>query len=96
MDHYGIWSIIPPLLAIGLAIWTKRVLLSLFAGIVVGLLIFTGSVGGSLLELVEILVAQISDDWQARVLLFTVLLGGLLGIMHSSGGSVAFGRVAAN
>ncbi len=96
MDHFGLWSIVPPLLAIGLAILTKRVLLSLFAGIVVGLLIFTGNVGETLLELVEILVAQITDDWQARVLLFTVLLGGLLGIMHSSGGAQAFGRAAAN
>jgi tetracycline resistance efflux pump len=96
VDHFGIWSIVPPLLAIGLAIWTKRVLLSLFAGIVVGLAIYTGSALETLLELVEVLVAQITDDWQARVLLFTVLLGGLLGIVHSSGGSRAFGKAAAN
>jgi Na+/H+ antiporter NhaC len=40
MDHMGIWSIVPPLVAIILAIWTKRVVLSLFVGVLVGIIIF--------------------------------------------------------
>lgn len=90
----GIVSIVPPVLAIVLAIWTKRVYLSLFIGIVVGVLIFTASIGATLVEVTEIMVANVADDWNARVMLFTVLLGGLLGIMYSSGGSQAFGQWA--
>ncbi len=94
MDHFGIISVIPPLLAIVLAIITKRVILSLFLGVLVGILIFTGSIGGTLVELTEVLVQNLTDDWQARVMIFTVLLGSLLGIMYSSGGSRAFGKKA--
>ena len=94
MEHMGIVSIVPPVLAIVLAIWTKRVYFSLFVGIVVGILIYTASIGGTLIEVTETLVGNLADDWNARVMLFTVLLGGLLGIMYSSGGSRAFGEWA--
>ena len=94
MEHMGIVSLVPPVLAIVLAIWTKRVYFSLFLGIVVGILIYTASIGGTLIEVTETLVGNLADDWNARVLLFTVLLGGLLGIMYSSGGSRAFGEWA--
>jgi len=94
VEHMGIVSLVPPVLAIVLAIWTKRVYFSLFVGIVVGILIYTASIGGTLVEVTETLVGNLADDWNARVLLFTVLLGGLLGIMYSSGGSRAFGEWA--
>ena len=94
MEHMGIVSIVPPVLAIVLAIWTKRVYFSLFVGIVVGILIYTASIGATLIEVTETMVGNLSDDWNARVMLFTVLLGGLLGIMYSSGGSRAFGEWA--
>jgi len=94
VEHMGIVSIVPPVLAIVLAIWTKRVYFSLFVGIVVGILIYTASIGGTLVEVTETLVGNMADDWNARVMLFTVLLGGLLGIMYSSGGSQAFGKWA--
>ncbi len=54
MDHFGIISIIPPLLAIVLAIISKRVVMSLFLGIVAGLAFYTGSLGGTLVELGEV------------------------------------------
>lgn len=94
MEHMGILSIVPPLVAIILAIWTKRVILSLFLGVLVGILIYTQSIGATLVELTETLVANMTDDWNGRVMLFTVLLGGLLGVMFSSGGSHAFGESA--
>ena len=96
MDHFGIISIIPPLLAIVLAIISKRVVMSLFLGIVAGLAFYTGSLGGTLIELGEVLTANLSDDWNARVLIFTCLLGSMVGIMYSSGGSKAFGDWAAS
>jgi len=98
MDHMGIWSVVPPLVAIILAIWTKRVVLSLFVGVLVGIIIYTVALGLPAIEVLtklsSTLVDQFIDDWQASVMLFTVLLGGLLGIMFSSGGSNAFGEAA--
>lgn len=94
MEHMGILSIVPPLVAIILAIWTKRVILSLFLGVLVGILIYTQAIGATLIELTETIVANMTDDWNGRVMLFTVLLGGLLGVMFSSGGSHAFGESA--
>ena len=96
MEHFGIVSIIPPLLAIFLAIVSKRVIMSLFLGVVVGLAIYTGSAGGTLVELGEVLTANLADDWNARVLIFTCLLGSMVGLMYASGGSQAFGNWAQN
>lgn len=96
-------ALIPPLLAIILAIWTKRVILSLFLGVLVGVFIYSININTTfftilettLVDLTEVMVGNLTDDWNGRVLLFTVLLGGLLGIMYSSGGSQAFGKWAA-
>ena len=94
MDHFGFLSIIPPIIAIALAIFTKQVILSLFVGVIVGLGIYTGSIGGTFVEFTEVLVGNLMDDWQARVLLFTALLGCLVGLVYRSGGSLAFGESA--
>ncbi|MDQ7793807.1 MAG: Na+/H+ antiporter NhaC family protein [bacterium] len=91
----GILSLLPPLIAITLCIVTRQVILSLFLGVASGLLIYTG--GSPIVafrELTEVLVAQTVDDWNARVILFTVLLGGITGIVQVSGGFQAFGAWA--
>ncbi len=94
MEHMGLWSLAPPVIAIVLAIWTKRVVLSLFVGVVFGIFIYTLHPGETLLLTTETLINTFLDDWNASVMLFTVLLGGLLGLMFSSGGSHAFGESA--
>lgn len=94
MEHFGILSLLPPIIAIALAILTKQVIMSLFVGVIIGLGIYTGSIGGTFVEFTEVLVANLLDDWQARVLIFTTLLGALVGLVYRSGGSLAFGESA--
>lgn len=95
-EHYGFWSILPPVLAISLAIITKEVLSSLVIGIMVGALILTG---GNLLEAfekaLEILINTAGDpSWNFRVLIFITLLGSIIGMISRANGPQAFGRWA--
>ncbi len=86
---------LPPLIAIALCIITRQVILSLFLGVAAGLFIHSDwNVFGAFRELTEVLVAQLVDDWHARVILFTCLLGGTTGLIQISGGFQAFGRWA--
>lgn len=86
---YGWLSLIPPLLAIGLALATRDVLTSLFLGVFGGALIlyewnpltaFTRTID-------HFVVQQIADEDHASILLFTVLLGGMVGLITKSGGT---------
>jgi tetracycline resistance efflux pump len=93
--EFGVWSLVPPLIAIGLAIVTRQVIPSLFAGVLAGAIIFHGgNIFSGFAELVEIVVGVVTDDWNARVILFTALLGAIVGIVRRSGGFEAFGRWA--
>jgi Na+/H+ antiporter NhaC len=95
VEHYGFVSVLPPLIAIILAIATKQVILSLFIGISVGVLIYSGwAIGAAFKEVSEVIVAVIADDWRARVLLFTMFLGGVVGLVQKSGGFQAFAEWA--
>jgi len=91
---FGFWSIIPPLVAVGLAIWTKRVIFSLFISIWVGGLIFTGgnplaAIGASFDWIKDVMI----DPWDARFLVLTMLLGSGAAFMFKTGGSHALTRV---
>jgi Na+/H+ antiporter NhaC len=103
---FGAWSLVPPILAIVLAILTKEVLLSLFLGIFSGCLIyagwnpfqalttFIGLLTGSYAEDGELVVSGVmSDPWNVEVILIIVLLGGLIGLMIRSGGSAGFAEL---
>jgi len=91
-QNFGALSLLPPLIAIGLAIWTKQVILSLFIGVAVGAFVFNNyAVLPAFFDLIERIVAQMTDDWQARVLIFTCLLGGIIGLVQKSGGFRSFG-----
>ena len=91
---FGFWSIIPPLVAVGLAIWTKRVIFSLFISIWVGGLIFTG---GHPLAAIAVSFDWIKDvmidPWDARFLVLTMLLGSGAAFMFKTGGSHALTRI---
>ncbi|MEM6327683.1 MAG: C4-dicarboxylate ABC transporter, partial [Bacteroidota bacterium] len=84
-------SLLPPILAIGLAIWTRQVYLSLAAGVALG---FTILVGGNLLTglaaTVDGLVAVFADAGNARVLLFTLVIGALIATVEAAGGVKGF------
>ena len=93
-----IWSLLPPIVAIVLALITKEVYSSLVIGIIVGGVLFAG--GNFEQTLVHVMsngfIASLSDSYNMGILVFLVLLGTLVALMNKAGGSAAFGRWAAN
>ena len=88
------WALVPPIVAIGLALITKEVYSSLFVGIVVGGIFASG---GSFTKSVDHVVndgiiSAISGT--AGIFLFLVILGAIVALINRSGGSAAFGRWA--
>lgn len=94
------WSLVPPLVAIILALITKEVYSSLFVGIVVGGLFYSnfnlkqayltiltdGTEGG--------LLAKLSSAWNVGIIIFLVILGIMVSLMNKAGGSAAYGAWA--
>lgn len=89
-----IWSLLPPVVAIGLALVTKEVYSSLFIGIVVGGLLVNNFAPVPTLDIVvnDGLVTAIADN--AGIFLFLVILGIIVALVNNAGGSAAFGRWA--
>ncbi len=90
------WSLLPPLIAIGLALITKEVYSSLFIGILVGGLLYSNfSFTGTIEHVfVDGMVGQLSDPWNIGILIFLVMLGSIVMLMNRAGGSAAFGKWA--
>lgn len=93
MSDFGILSLLPPLVAIILAIWTKRVILALFSGVWIGGVMAMGwnPISGTTQSL-EWIVANATDDWNARILIFDFLIGAGVGLIYKSGGAMAIGK----
>lgn len=105
-----IWSLLPPVVAITLALKTKEVYSSLFTGIVLGAILYCISVGsgfeGFLTHLFNNTVGEgddaksyglihcLSTPWNVGILVFLVMLGSIVSLMNKAGGSAAFGRWA--
>ena len=89
-------SLLPPVVAIGLALITKEVYSSLFIGIVVGGLLFSNfNFEGTINHVFSGgIVSQLSDSYNVGILIFLVILGTLVCLMNKAGGSAAFGRWA--
>ncbi|MCQ2106236.1 MAG: Na+/H+ antiporter NhaC family protein [Fibrobacter sp.] len=94
--HGTFWALVPPIVAIALALITKEVYSSLFAGVVIGaFFICQGDFSGFLNAVFKDgLVAKISDPWNVGILLFLVILGTMVALMNRVGGSAAFGEWA--
>ena len=94
--YQTIWSLLPPVVAIGLALITKEVYSSLFIGILAGGLMYSNfSFEGTLLHVFnDGIVASVTDSWNMGILVFLVILGALVCMMNKAGGSAAFGRWA--
>lgn len=88
---FGWLSLIPPVVAIGLALWTRQVFLSLLAGIWVGFVILAGGnpFTGTLSTL-EGLVKVFADAGNTRIILFTLIVGALIALLQKSGGVEGF------
>ncbi|MDO4545728.1 MAG: Na+/H+ antiporter NhaC family protein [Bacillota bacterium] len=87
------WSLVPPVVAIVLALITKEVYSSLFIGIVVGGLFYSGfSFEGTFNHVLnEGIIAVLSDSYNVGILVFLVVLGVMVCLMNKTGGSAAFG-----
>lgn len=90
-SNYGALSLLPPVVAIVLAILTKRVTVSLLAGIFIGaLLVASGNPLTAVATTLEThLWASLSDSDHLRVFVFTLLMGAMVGVMQQSGGMAA-------
>ncbi|WP_455713972.1 Na+/H+ antiporter NhaC family protein [Anaerosporobacter sp.] len=92
--NYGLLSILPPLIAIVLALITKEVISSLLTGILVGALIYNN---GNVIEMVvtsfEVMGEKMGEN--VYILIFLGLLGALVAIVAMGGGSAAYGEMAA-
>lgn len=88
---YGLLSLAPPVLAIGLALLTRQVFVSLLAGIWLGFVILAG--GNPLtgtFDTFDGFVAVFSSGYNTRIIIFTLLIGALIGLVQYSGGVDGF------
>lgn len=87
---YGTWvSLLPPLVAIGFALISREVIISLFSGIWVGSLFLTGYDPFTATALsLEFLVISMSDPEHVAIIIFSLLLGGMVGVMSRGGGTI--------
>ncbi len=93
-DHavsYGFLSILPPVIAIIIAIWRKQVYLSLLFGIWLGwMIISNGHLWSSIMSTVEALVNVFQDPGNTRTIMFSALVGALILLVQKSGGVLGF------
>ncbi|MBL4659403.1 MAG: sodium:proton exchanger [Alcanivoracaceae bacterium] len=92
MENLGFISILPVLITLLIAVWTRNVILGLFIGVFTGVMIlhglnpFTGM--STLIE--KYIIVQVTSSSHTGILILMVLIGGVVGLMERSGGAVAF------
>jgi len=97
VSSYGtLLALLPPVIAIALALLTKEVYSSLFVGILAGSLIYTNwNLWDMVLNTFDVMISKICDSWNVGILIFLVLLGMMVSMINKAGGSAAYGRWAA-
>ena len=90
------WALVPPVVAIVLALITKEVYSSLFIGILIGGVFYAGASFEGVLTHVfqDGIIGVLSDSYNVGILVFLVILGIMVCMMNKAGGSAAFGRWA--
>ena len=98
VSSYGtLMALLPPVIAIALALLTKEVYSSLFVGILAGSLIYTNwNPWNMVLNSFDVMISKICDSWNVGILIFLVLLGMMVSMINKAGGSAAYGRWAAS
>lgn len=91
------WALVPAIVAIALALITKEVYSSLFVGITVGALFYSGfNLEKTVLHIFnDGIVGVLTDSYNVGILVFLVILGTMVALMNKAGGSAAFGKWAA-
>ena len=96
MNDTGLWSLVPPLVAIVLALMTREIVLSLIAAIVSGAVVHVATVHGDVLDVfklfTDILGRKMSENMP--MVLFLCLLGALVSVVTRAGGARAYGEWA--
>lgn len=89
-------ALVPPIIAIALALITKEVYSSLFVGIIAGALLYANfnPVKTVTTTVNEGFISTLADSWNVGILIFLVLLGTIVALVNKAGGSIAFGRWA--
>ncbi|PKK86609.1 MAG: sodium:proton antiporter [Thermoplasmata archaeon HGW-Thermoplasmata-1] len=96
MTDYGFWALVPPLVAISLAMITRHVHVSLFVGVLLGgVIVCNGNPATGFLTAGTWMIESIGNPFNAGIVVFTVILGGIIGVMQKSGGIQGFGSWAA-
>ncbi len=91
METYGLLSLVPPLLAIILALWTRQVFLALLIGIASGFLIMAG--GNPLQGALDTLggfVKVFESNYNTEIIIFTLMIGALIALIQRAGGVEGF------
>ena len=93
---YGtIVALLPPIIAIALALITKEVYSSLFIGILSGALLYSNfNLWGMVTNSFGVMVSKLADSWNVGILIFLVVLGMMVSLVNKAGGSAAYGRWA--
>ncbi|MDK2787255.1 MAG: tetracycline resistance efflux pump [Epulopiscium sp.] len=94
---YGtFWSLLPPIIAIGLALITKEVYSSLFIGIVCGSFMYANfnPITAFTAMFTEGFISSMADSWNVGILIFLVVLGTIVCLINKAGGSAAYGQWA--
>ncbi|MGL5068682.1 MAG: Na+/H+ antiporter NhaC family protein [Sarcina sp.] len=101
-EKFGFWTIIPPLVSIVLAFFTKNIVISLFTGAFIGCLmlfitdhnVFLALIFG-FMDLVERLLASLADKWNAGIILQVLVIGGIIHLVAKMGGARAIAQALA-
>ena len=93
-DPPTLFSLGPIVLALIISVWTRQVILGLFVGLYAGVMMLTGPAPlESLTRLMsEHLVPQLTDEYNAAVLILLAVIGGFVTLMEQSGGGYAFAK----
>lgn len=94
--HGTFWALLPPIIAIVLALITKEVYSSLFIGILTAALLYANfnPLDAVTVMFTEGFIASLADSWNVGILIFLVVLGTIVCLMNKAGGSVAYGEWA--
>ena len=94
-SYATIFSLLPPVIAIVLALITKEVYFSLFVGILSGALIYSNfNPWGMVTNTFDVMIGSLSDSWNVGILVFLAVLGMMVSLINKAGGSAAYGRWA--
>ena len=89
-ESYGIYSLLPPLIAIALAVLSRNVIVSLFIGVVSGYMIMEQNILSALLESAKGILSLFEKRWVVKTLIFAIFVGSIIELIQRSGGVQGF------